>query len=189
MLNNKKIKLIFAIILAFWLGFVIPLCVKLVQKRYFYPKKYQAEVEYYSKINNFSPYLIYAVILQESSFNKNAVSYVGAVGLMQVMPKTATFIAKSLGEIEYDLFDAKTNIKFGTYYLRYLLDKFSVLETALLAYNAGEGTVKNWLKDSEYSKDGVTVFHVPFKETREYLEKILKYRKKYQKLYAKSVDK
>ncbi|MBO7187575.1 MAG: lytic transglycosylase domain-containing protein, partial [Clostridia bacterium] len=143
----------------------------------------------YSQKNDLSPYLVYAVILAESSFNKNVVSSAGAVGLMQVMPSTAKFIAKNLGEIEYDLFDAKTNIKFGTYYLRYLLDKFSVLETALLAYNAGEGTVKNWLKNSEYSKDGVSIFNVPFKETREYLEKILKYQKKYQKLYAKSVDK
>ena len=189
-LSKKKTSLIFCLFFIIWLTFIIPLGVKFVQKRYIYPKKYEKIVESNSYKFSVDENLIFATIKVESNFNEKAVSSAGAIGLMQIMPKTAEFIAKNLGEnSSYDLTDYKTNIKFGVYYLSYLLKKFPLKATAICAYNAGEGIVSNWLKDSRYSRDGKSLEYIPYKETREYLVKILSTEKKYEKLYAKSVDK
>lgn len=189
-LSKKKISLIFCIFFIVWLTFIIPLGVKFVQKRYFYPKKYENIVKSFSYKFSVSENLIFATIKVESNFNEKAVSSAGAVGLMQIMPRTADFIAKLLGENNsYDLTDYKTNINFGVYYLSYLLKKFSVKNTAICAYNAGESVVNKWLKDKRCSLDGKSLEYIPYKETREYLVKILSAEKKYEKLYVKNVDK
>ena len=133
--------------------------------------------------------LVFAMIKTESGFDKNAVSSAGAIGLMQITPKTAEYISKVLGEQDYSLTEAHTNIRFGCYYLRYLLNKFSDLDTALVAYNAGEGNVIKWLKDNNFSTDGRALNYIPFKESREYIKKIKQNTKKYNKLYNKILDK
>ena len=157
-------------------------------KRHAYPVKFQEEIEKCCKDYDLDKMLVYSIINVESSFNTNAVSPKGAIGLMQILPSTAQFISVKLNVKNYDLKDPRTNIRFGCYYVRYLLNKYSQRDTAVCAYNAGEGKVNEWLKNANYSKDGKTLYHVPYKETREYLEKINKNYKRYTFLYNKIVD-
>ena len=149
-----------------------------------YPKKYQNLVESVGEKYGVDPLFIYSIIKVESGFNKDAVSSKGAVGLMQITPSTAEYIAKLKGVKTYDLFNVETNVEFGTFYLRYLIDRFEVLETAIVSYNAGETRVSSWLKDSALSTDGKRLNFVPYKESREYLEKVFKAYDKYKKLYG-----
>lgn len=130
--------------------------------------------------------LAYAVMKAESSFREDAVSRAGAVGLMQVRPATAEFICLRCG-IPFDeerLFDGAYNVTIGCAYLSYLLERFRSCETALAAYNAGEGTVRRWLKNPSYSSDGVTLDSIPYPETSSYVKKVLNFRKIYQFFYG-----
>lgn len=141
---------------------------------FLYPINYKNEIIVYSNEYNLQKELVASLINAESGFNTNAVSNRGAKGLMQLMPKTAKWIAEQLG-IEYSeekLFDAEYNISFGTFYLRYLTNKFEDTTVILCAYNAGEGVVSNWLNDSEYSIDGKTLKKIPYQSTRAYVKKI-----------------
>lgn len=186
--TTKICKAIIIVILIIFVFFSINFLIFAVN-RYLYPLKYKEIVFEYADLYGIDRPLVFATIRVESSFDEKAKSNKGAVGLMQITPTTAEFIANRLGEKQYDLFDEKTNIKFGTYYLRYLLDKFKVLETAICAYNAGEGRVKGWLLDTEKSTDGIILKYIPYKETKEYLEKIVKTFEKYKKLYGNILDK
>lgn len=137
-----------------------------------YPVKFDNYVNKYSKEYSLEPALVYAVIKTESSFNDKAKSSAGAMGLMQIMPSTAKFIAEDLGLENYNndqLFEPETNIQFGCYYLRYLFDKFKDIEVVICAYNAGEGAVKSWLDDNgKLIKDKIN-----FSETKNYYNKVL----------------
>ena len=72
------------------------------------------------------------------------------------------------------MFEPETNIKYGCFYLRYLIDKFSDLDAVICAYNAGQGNVKSWLENNEYSSDGKTLKKIPFQETENYLNRVRK---------------
>ena len=126
--------------------------------------------------------LVYAVIECESSFDEKAVSVAGASGLMQLMPETFDWILpkKGSGE-ERDIFSPRQNIEAGCKYLSYLIKRFSVTETALAAYNAGEGTVSSWLKSPEYSDDGRTLKEIPYLETKLYVSKVMRLADEYEK--------
>ncbi len=141
--------------------------------------KYDEIIKIHCKSYGVDYILVKSIIKAESNFSADATSCVGAVGLMQIMPKTAVFISEKLGIYEYDLFDANTNILFGVVYLKYLIDKFPVISTAIAAYNAGEGRVVDWLNDTEYSSDGKFLFNIPYKETSKYVDKVLFYYKIY----------
>lgn len=130
------------------------------------------------------PELIASIARVESGFDENAVSEKGAKGLMQIMPETAEYIAVKIGyKSTIDLFDSECNIELGTAYLAYLLEKFSDKYEAVCAYNAGEGRVMAWLNDKAYSKDGKTLERVPFAETRNYVERVFFYEKKYARYF------
>lgn len=187
--STRKIRKVIVIILVVSFVFFTINFFAYAINRYLYPLKYKEIVFLYADLYGVDRALVFATIKEESSFDKNAKSNKGAVGLMQITLSTAEFIAKKLGESDYDLLNENTNIKFGAYYLGYLLDKFKVVETAICAYNAGEGRIRGWLKDSEKSKDGITLTYIPYKETREYLEKIVKSFEKYKKLYGNILDK
>ncbi len=116
--------------------------------------------------------LVLAVIRTESSFDENAVSSKGAVGLMQVMPSTAKFIAEKVDfNSEYDLFDAQTNLYLGICYLEYLFNKYSDETVVLACYNAGEGRVKTWIDGNE--------LNIPIRETKNYIKKVSRRKKLY----------
>lgn len=139
--------------------------------------KRTTQYDYYiynaTQVYNVDKNIIKGIISAESNFNSKAVSNKGAIGLMQIMPSTAIFISSLIGKnMETNLFDAKTNIFYGTTYFAYLLDKFNNLDCALAAYNAGEGNVKEWLNNKKYSQDGVHLKTTPFEETNKYLKKV-----------------
>ena len=150
-----------------------------------YPIRYTGEVEQYAAENGLDKYLVYGVIKAESNFIYDAHSGV-AVGLMQITEDTGAWIANKMQLDRYrpeDLTDPETNIKMGCFYLKYLLDYYGDLDLALAAYNAGMGNVNNWLEDSDHSKDGKTLHNIPFKETREYVERVKKYTEIYRERY------
>ncbi|MBO4594897.1 MAG: lytic transglycosylase domain-containing protein [Clostridia bacterium] len=158
-------------------------------KKFFYPLKYKDEIIGYADYYGFDRALIFSLVKTESGFNEKAVSGKGAKGLMQLTDSTAEYVALKKGETEYDIFRPETNLDFGCFYLRYLFLEFADIETALCAYNAGEGRVREWLNDEEYSKDGTSLDKIPFEETENYLKKIRESLFKYKKLYGKLLDK
>lgn len=152
-----------------------------------YPLKYGDIVERYAKEYDLSPSLIYAVIRTESHFRADAESPAGAKGLMQLMDTTYTWIQTKIdGEDEPPdrIFDPEVNIRCGAKVLQVMHQLFPEPETALAAYNAGNGTVSKWLSDTEYSSDGKTLIHIPYTETANYVERVCSAQKRYQELYG-----
>lgn len=187
---RKKILKVFAVFLiVFWLLFSLATVFTAFEKKYVYPLLYKEEIIATAKRYELDPAFLFGVVKTESGFNAGAVSGKGAVGLMQITPSTAEYIATRRGIEDYDLLDAATNLDFGAYYLKYLSDKFCGITEVSAAYNAGEGTVKGWLKNREYSPDGRTLKAIPYGETSAYVKKICKSLKRYRKLYGKLLDK
>jgi len=132
------------------------------------------------------PETVAAVIKAESNFDKNAVSQKGAIGLMQLLPETADYIAEKTGYAEkINLKSADCNIELGCAYLAYLFEKFTTEREVLCAYNAGEGRVTAWLSDEAYSSDGKTLEYIPFSETREYVGRVEKYKQEYSAKFSR----
>jgi soluble lytic murein transglycosylase len=113
-------------------------------------------------------HIIRAIMKQESNFNPTVVSKSGAMGLMQLMPQTAQWL-----KIE-NPFDIYENIRGGALFYRDRLNEFGSMHVALAAYNAGQGTVKTWLKDKRYSADGRTLKYIPYEETRHYVPVVIR---------------
>lgn len=157
-------------------------------KKQMYPLKYEEYVAKYAAEFDVPQEIVFAVIFAESSFRENAVSRVGATGLMQLMPDTYTWLAKMKGEAyeEGGLTNPETNIKYGVYYLSYLYKRFGNWDTALAAYNAGHGRVSGWLSDTRYSDDGVTLKAIPYPETEQFVKKINKVKLIYVDLYCEN---
>ena len=138
-------------------------------------------------------YLVAAVIHCESRNIKDARSYKGAIGLMQIMPPTGEWIAEKLGIENYTeamLLEPKHNIRFGCWYLKYLSDRYDDgdIDKVLAAYNAGPGNVEKWLNNDEYSQEG-RLTSIPFKATENYVEKVGYAAGKYEELYEKELGK
>ena len=155
--------------------------------RWFYPQKYSEQVERCSEEFGVDEDLIYAVIKTESGFRAEVESHAGAVGLMQLMPETFDWLQENLeGEVIYPaerLKDADINIRYGTYFLSWLLERYGDVGTACAAYNAGITNVDRWLGDSRYSADGDTLSAIPFGETERYVEKVRDALEMYRELY------
>ncbi len=150
-----------------------------------YPLEYAETVEQSSDRYSVPKELIYAVIKTESSFKSDAVSNKGAIGLMQITPDTYSWLCSKRGCDEKDsalLYKPDINIDYGTYYLDRLYSEFGCWENALAAYNAGPENAKKWINEGRVDENGV-LNDIPYKETREYVEKVMKARDKYKKLY------
>ena len=160
-----------------------------IERKILYPLGYKTEIFAAADGYGLERAFIFAVVKTESGFNKDAVSRKNAKGLMQITDSTGAYIAYLKGVEEYDLRDYRVNLDFGCFYLKYLFNKFKDKKTALCAYNAGEGTVERWLNSGAYSPDGITLSLVPYKETDNYVKKIIEYEKKYKKLYGNILDK
>lgn len=148
------------------------------------PLKYSEHVEYYSELYEVPEPIIYAVIKTESSFQPDAVSPAGAIGLMQITPDTFEWLCTKTGE-EADLRllkDPATNIRYGTYFLSLLHHEFKSWDTVYAAYNAGRTRVNGWLASEEYGNNG-RLKNIPIKETREYVQKVKESAANYEKLY------
>ena len=137
--------------------------------------KYLDEITQECKNYNLNQSLVLAIIKAESKFDEKCVSSVNAMGLMQILPSTASWIAQQLNDEDFkesDLFAPSTNIKYGCYYLRYLLNYYNQNEQlTICAYNAGMGTVNKWIKDETIYKNEKLV-SIPYKETQNYLKKV-----------------
>ncbi|MCC8170063.1 MAG: lytic transglycosylase domain-containing protein [Oscillospiraceae bacterium] len=152
-------------------------------KQVTYPVAYGDWIIEYSAKNELDPFLVMAVIKQESNFVPEAHSGV-AGGLMQLTEETAEWNAKELGISNYDFMDPETNINLGCHYLKYLIDHYENTDTALAAYNGGMGNIDSWLADSNYSSDRVTLDYIPFSETRNYVIRVNNYWEHYTELYG-----
>ena len=151
-----------------------------------YPLKYSEYVEKYAKEYNIDKYMVYAIIKAESNFNENAKSSNDAIGLMQIMETTAIETARKmdLEVTEEDLFKPDLNINIGLKYFTYLLNQYdNNYPLAIIAYNAGMGNVDAWIKDGTIKDDGSDIENVPFKETNNYVRKILRDYEIYKGLY------
>lgn len=152
-----------------------------------YPVEYVDLIRQYAGENNIPPAYVAAVIMAESSYRPEAVSSVNAQGLMQILPSTAGWIAGKFDEsyVEGSLFVPETNIKYGCWYLGFLMDRYDgSMKCASSAYHAGQGTVDKWLEDPMYSSDGKTLDRIPSDVTGTYVERVLKYYEKYEEIYA-----
>lgn len=186
--KRKYASLLFAlaiILLVFIVYFISQ--IEPVKKKYIYPYPYQEIVTLYAEANGVSPALIASVIMHESKFSENVHSPRGAIGLMQLMPETAEWIAGQLGERDFSLqklHEPEMNIRYGTWYLAQLEREFdSNLVLTLAAYNAGRGIVHEWIEENDWPPNFKDVSSIPYPETRFYVEKVLKDKKHYEALY------
>ncbi|WAM34861.1 lytic transglycosylase domain-containing protein [Caldicellulosiruptor morganii] len=154
-----------------------------------YPLRFTDSIKKYSKAINVDPYLICAIIKSESNFNQFAVSRRGAIGLMQLSPLTAKWVACKL-ELDYSrekLYDPDYNILLGTWYIKYLIDYYkNDTKLAVAAYNAGMSNVDKWL----YQKDRATfeIDEIPFKETNHFVRRVFKNYEIYKRLYKSEFE-
>lgn len=185
-LKNKKI-LVCGLIILILIVFLIVFKNKI--QRIFYPKSYEEFVSMYSDEYGVDENLVFAVIKAESNFQEDAVSHKDALGLMQIMKETAEDVARKYNiEIDFnnserEILNVQNNIKIGTKYLAVLLEKYKNIEVAVAAYNAGIGTVDNWIEKEIIKSDGSDIENIPYKETNNYVRKILRNYKIYQDLY------
>lgn len=152
-----------------------------------YPRHYIEIVEIEGQKNNLSEEFVFAVIKCESGFDPEAISYLDAKGLMQIMPDTFDWLQWRLDEElpEESLFEPETAIRYGCYLYGYLKEKFGNEETAVAAYHAGDACVEEWLSDERYSDDGKTLKDIPYPSTKDYVAKVMRVKNIYQKLYNK----
>lgn len=150
--------------------------------KFVYPHKYKDIVSNYSNKYDVDASLIHAVIWVESKYDKDAKSRVGALGLMQLMPSTAEWLSSQIDIKDKAILDPDYNIHLGVYYLSTLIKRFESTDLGIAAYNAGPSNVSAWLHNPKYSKDN-NLTYIPYKETREYLNKVNSTKKIYQRLY------
>lgn len=157
-----------------------------------FPLEYVDYINKYSKEYDVDPLLIASVINVESKYNKDAVSPKDARGLMQIGPTTGRWAGEELNITNYNenmLFIPEINIRIGSWYLARLKTEFGDnLDLVLAAYNAGSGNVRKWRLDDLYSKDGISLDKIPFKETAEYLVRVKSNLKIYNLVYNNKIS-
>lgn len=153
-----------------------------------FPCHYDGFVNEYSEKYGVDKWLVFAVIRTESGFNKSAISGANAKGLMQITEETYSW-AQQRKNLPYSLshdtlYDPETAIDFGSYIISLLMSEFKLEETSIAAYHAGWGNVKSWLADKDYSDDGKSLSDIPFPQTKKYVEKVMKTRDIYEKVWG-----
>jgi soluble lytic murein transglycosylase len=152
--------------------------------RTMYPLRYEASIREVSQENGLEPVFVAGVIYTESRFRPEVESHREAYGLMQLLPESARFIQRKSG-IKGNYRDPEVNIRLGSWFLGHLKDRYKGDERLMLAaYNSGEGNVDAWVSDEGFDihKD------IPYKETREYVDRTLEAQKTYQELYGKNLQ-
>jgi soluble lytic murein transglycosylase len=151
-----------------------------------YPLPYEAALRREAARNNFDPMIAAGLIRQESTFQADAVSHANAVGLMQVLPKTAKLLAKQL-KVRYvktKLFEPDYNLQLGMLYIASLLRATGAPEYALAAFNAGEDRIAAWRAERNYEEIAELVESIPFTETRDYVQIVLRNAEVYRMIYG-----
>lgn len=178
----KILTLIFSVLLLGWgIGYSAPM------QKLFYPYPHRAVVEKYASLYQVDPLLVMAVMREESKYLPQSESRKGAKGLMQLMPETARWIAGSMGDTAFqvdDLLKPDKNIQYGAWYLANLQKEFSGnIVLVIAAYNGGRGHVKEWIKTDQIDPENMQERDIPFPETKQYVERVLKSYRKYSMLY------
>ena len=154
------------------------------------PLRHEDIIRQQARDKDLDPALIAAVIYQESRF-RDQTSHAGARGLMQITPDTARFIARNSGGIRFvqgDLATPQINIAYGSWYLRYLLQRYEGrMPLAVAAYNAGMRNVDGWVQDAGGAEDFDARADIPFPETRHYVLNVMKRRKDYARRYSREL--
>lgn len=150
-----------------------------------FPLRYGELISRLAQQSGVDPLLLAAMIASESSFEAEAVSPKGAVGLMQLMPDTARWLAERRGEnpAALDLKDPETNIKMGAIYLKYLLELYPTRHAAVAAYNGGPANVDRWLEGGLWDGSWERTSGIPFGETRAFVRKVELMRRIFSFLY------
>jgi soluble lytic murein transglycosylase len=149
--------------------------------RLWYPLEYDSIVRGHAQNYDLDPALLAAVIYQESKFRPRVKSKSGAIGLMQLLPDTAKGIAVHTGGSEFrvdDLYNPEINVRYGSWYLRHLLDKYDDERTALAAYNAGQQNFDEWRRDGR---------GIEFSETRHYVDRVEELKTLYRRGYGREL--
>ena len=147
-----------------------------------YPLRYEQLINAHARTYDLDPALVAAVVYTESRFNARAVSSAGAIGLMQLLPETAKGIALRTGGHRFvvsDLYDPELNLRYGSWYLRNLLQRYDGdVQVALAAYHAGQGNVDRWRSEGK---------GIVFPETRAYVDKVKRLRGVYASAYGEEL--
>lgn len=167
MIMKKWINFLFIVIC------ILTIIIFIVFNCFVVKKDYQFYVEKYSAEFGLEEPFVYAVIKAESDFKENAISRSGALGLMQIIPSTASWIAGEFDEkySKEKMLTAETNIKYGCFYLNYLFSKFKDRDIVICAYNAGEGIVKGWIDENGKLDED----KIEYEETRVYLSRVRRF--------------
>ena len=157
-----------------------------------FPMPWQSDLMRNAKRQNLDPYIVAALIRQESEFNPAAVSHSNAYGLTQILPSTGRQLARRNGVRKFRptmLFQPATNLQLGATYLRSLLDQWGgKWEQTLASYNAGKTHVNDWSTWGSYEDPAEFIETIPFTETRDYVQAVLRNAAMYRKVYGGQVD-
>ncbi len=152
--------------------------------RLVYPVHYYDEIKLHAGKNGNNVPLMLSLVREESYFNPEALSSVGAKGLMQLMPATADEVAARKGIDSYNLFDAESNIKMGNAYYSYIKSMLSGMDvSAVASYNGGIGSVSKWKQSLNYSDTDSFVEKIPYEETQNYVKKVFRSYWNYIRIY------
>lgn len=170
-ITKRLIVIIIIAVIIISFGFIKNQIVKVI-----YRKDYKEYVSKYSEEYGVEENLIYAIIKAESNFDPDAISSKDARGLMQLIYSTAEEVAEKNGiELtDENILNPETNINIGTKYISTLIEKYECIEVALAAYNAGSGNVDKWIKNGTIKADGSDIENIPYKETNNYVRKIMR---------------
>jgi len=153
-----------------------------------FPRPYWTQIESDAQGQQLDPYLVASLIRQESEFSPSVVSKANAYGLMQLLPSTGKGLAKKIGDKHFstaELLSPTTNLQLGTIDLRLSIDRYGgQVEYALAAYNAGDGPVRTWIAMNDYKDVPEWVESIPYTETREYVQSIMRNREMYKAVYG-----
>jgi soluble lytic murein transglycosylase len=156
-----------------------------------FPMPYQEDVEKYAREHELDPYLVAGLIRQESEFNPKVISHANAYGLTQILPSTGRDLSRRVGLRAFQtsmLFDPAVNLRLGTYYLKILLKSFGGRwEDVLAAYNGGGSRVTKWRKFGTFTEQAEFIETIPFDETRDYVQSVLRNASVYRRLYEGKV--
>ncbi len=153
------------------------------QKYIMYPKRYSKYVQKYAQAYGIEENLVYAVIKAESGFYPYAHSSKGAMGLMQITEGTLEWIGEQINLEVKNPYDIEKNIQAGTWYLAKLKEQFDDIDLMIIAYNAGPGKTKEWIKDGTFEQGVALSERLPYEETKNYIIKVKKYYEKYNHYY------
>lgn len=180
--KTNFLAVLIVVLLAYYAVLQIPVIIKMI-----YPLYFKETIIKYSKEYKLPPPMVAAVIKTESNFNVFAKSAKDARGLMQITPSTGKWIADKLHIESYNddmLFDPEINIRFGSWYIRYLYDTYdNNMILSFAAYNGGRGNVDKWLENERLSRDGTNLEQIPFTETKNFVIRVNNNYKLYKNLY------